>query len=526
MVKRSQLWLLLLALVLAATVALVYRPSLSAGFAYDDEAQIVSDDFIHDRGHLADVLTLRVLAQDVLDGNRPMNLLSLMLDAAIWGRHPFGYHLTNVLLHALNALLLFLVLRDLLARGRPDPRALDPVASGGWGGDAPRTGAAWLAALLFALHPLATEAVCSPGFREDLLTGAFTLGLLALAALHRPGERPGVRIAIGSGIVACAFGAVAAKELGAVAPAILLAYGFIFRRTEPRRFWFVTLVASGLAVAGFLALRFWLEPASSLIFKDRPGYGPNAVQMLVTLQPRIWAEQLRLIVWPTGLCAYYGIHNLRYMPLPAALGILTVAIGAAGWLGWRARVPRFAALVYLLALLPVSNFVPIYIPMADRYLYLPLAGAAMLAAWLLHKALACPFCGRRAGALAVTVVVIALLAHLTTGRQAVWQSDLTLWTDTAARNPRASAAANNLASALLKRGRPAEALIHANTALQLSGGNEVNAWHNRGAALRQLGRAADAAQAEARARRLDYRYTDPELMRRALITPAGGTAAE
>ena len=82
---------------LAAVTLAVFWPTLSARFVYDAVLQIQTGDFIHDPGNWLPVLSLRVLGMDVLDFNRPAHLASLMLDAAVWGREPFGYHLTSVL---------------------------------------------------------------------------------------------------------------------------------------------------------------------------------------------------------------------------------------------------------------------------------------------------------------------------------------------------------------------------------------------------------------------------------------------
>ena len=101
------------ALGLAAITLAVFWPTLSAEFVYDARLQIVTGDFIHDPGNWLPVLSFGVLGMDVLDFNRPVQLASLMLDAAIWGREPFGYHLTSVLLHVVNVVLVWGVMRGL-----------------------------------------------------------------------------------------------------------------------------------------------------------------------------------------------------------------------------------------------------------------------------------------------------------------------------------------------------------------------------------------------------------------------------
>ena len=160
----------------------VFSGTLSAGFVYDARMQILVDSFLHDPANWLSVLTFRVLALDVLDFNRPVHLASLMLDAAVWGREPFGYHLTSILRHALNAVLVWGVTRAVCSL------PAGPDAAG------PRTAASLLAAAVFACHPLVTEAVCEPTYREDLLVAGFTLAAVLLAMRH---ALAGVGIAVG-----------------------------------------------------------------------------------------------------------------------------------------------------------------------------------------------------------------------------------------------------------------------------------------------------------------------------------------
>ncbi|MFM8458667.1 MAG: hypothetical protein ACKOB0_06925, partial [Chthoniobacterales bacterium] len=105
------------------SVVALYLPTLRGGFVYDSIAQVLYSDYIHTSANWSDVLTLRVVGQDQLDRNRPLFLASLMLDAAVWKREPFGYRLTSILLHALNAALLFVFIAIAL-RGRTPPVAV------------------------------------------------------------------------------------------------------------------------------------------------------------------------------------------------------------------------------------------------------------------------------------------------------------------------------------------------------------------------------------------------------------------
>ena len=158
------------AVIIAAAAAVLYIPILSADFVYDDISQILTDNYIHKPAHFAEVLSLSVMRKDILDNNRPIMVLSLMLDSLLWGRNPFGYHLTNLLLHSLNSAMMFLliygVLSRLFAQNNKNIGALR---------------AAVIGAIIFAIHPINSEAVCVVTYREDLLAVFFVLLMLIFA---------------------------------------------------------------------------------------------------------------------------------------------------------------------------------------------------------------------------------------------------------------------------------------------------------------------------------------------------------
>ena len=246
-------------MVVALIAAAVYLPTLRAGFVYDDSGAIVDNPYIHDQRNLGDVLTGRVLARDVMDNNRPLCLLSTMADVAVWGDRPMGFHLTNVLLHAATAALLALLLMRLLAARVP---------SGGTVDGGPRRGvqlAAICGAVVFAVHPVTSEAVCVPSFREELLVAFFIVLGLNLAAAF-PGRSRAATWLLGATVTLCLLAAVASKESGIAGAALLTLYVWLFRRTEWDARWAWMLAGAWLTGAGFLVARFLLAPASSAIF--------------------------------------------------------------------------------------------------------------------------------------------------------------------------------------------------------------------------------------------------------------------
>lgn len=485
------------ALLVGVTLA-VFSPTLSSGFVYDARLQILTDPFLHEPRNWWHVLAFRTLGMDVLDFNRPVNLASLMFDAAVWGRDPFGYHLTSVLLHTANVVMLWGVVRQVSRASPEDPDAAQA-----------RLFSNVIAPLLFAVHPVVTEAVCEPTFREDLLVAFFTLGGLLLAMGHRAGVH-GFDAWRVLGCVACSVLAIGSKESGIAAPVVIGVYRLCWRRGERGWFWPVTTGGATLVVCGFLAARFLLEPIPSKIFEVRPQYPGGSLAAALLIEPRIVALYAQLILLPVNLCADYGLYSVAHVPLPAALVVLAALVVAAA-LAVRAdgRMALAIALV-VVPLAPVANVIPIYRAAADRYLYLPMAGLGLVArlvfdapwlvgrAWLRDRLLL-------GAALAATMLGLGCME-----RQKVWANPLALWTDTFRKNPAASTAASGLAEALREVGRLKEAESAARRSIELSEGKRGDTWATLALVLEGQGRTAEAFKALDKALGVQPQLADPD----------------
>ena len=484
-------WMLLVAFVAIA----LYLPTLGFDFVYDSAIQIRIDDFIHQPRHFADVLSLRVLGMDVLDFNRPVNLFTLLVDSLLWGQNPAGYRMTNLLLHGATAALLFRWLRIMTGHLWP----------------------ALLATLLFAVHPLHCETVVEVGYREDLLATLFLLAGLNSATAFAPGEK-GKAWGPALLTVASLFLSVASKESGSIGPAILVVFWMLFRRGNPQiqRAWGLLIASTTLAVGAFLALRFAWEPKPSLIFDAAaPALAPLGLEWLF-IQVTIWASECLRIVWPAHLCADYGPYNTRNIdPGLALCGFFVLGIIAA-FFSIQNRKVALASALFCIALLPVSNVVPIFRPMADRYLYMPMTGIALLVALALA--------GLRSGAtrkLAATATLagIVTLSAVTLHQQQTWRDAAALWQETARQNPLSFNAWLGRGDACLDRGQPEEALRYFQQAATLSHEKCAEAFAGLTLANDALGRPEAAAKSLARATELDSRYARPDTLVRALMFP-------
>lgn len=478
--------------------ALLFTPSLQSGFMYDSEPQILHCDFLHNPAHVSDILTLRVVRMDLIDRARPVQLLSLMADALLWGREPFGYQLTSLLLHALNASMLFLLLMRVLDSTRPFRRP-----------------AAWIGALLFSAHPALAEAVTEVSFREDLLaTGGILAGLLAYSSAARhTGWR---RIATAGAAVMFLLMAAGAKETGWTGPFFIAASTPLLVRKKDHRLAGTIFLVSAVLISAFAFYSRYAAPVESAIFVFSPTYPDSSLPGMLQLLPRLWIFQLQQLFFPFNLSADYGPFSIRHLPATAA--IPAVFILAAGTLlaAKRMKPLRFGLLVFVCAMVPTSNLLPLFKPLADRYLYLPMTGISIILATSLTLLPSRP---RHALAL-VLFSLLFVWVPLSIQRQRVWTDPVRLWSDTLDKNPYSIAASNNLGYAYLSRKQYQEALHAWSRTIQIAP-EYANAWAGAAIALDSLDQPAKAEAAFRRAVEIDPLYKDPAALRLSMrMSPA------
>jgi tetratricopeptide (TPR) repeat protein len=484
------------ALIIAIVAILFYLPILWADFVYDDLGQIVTIDYIHKPSNIVDVITLSVMRTNVLDNNRPMMLLSLMADSLLWGRNPFGYHLTNLLLHTASSVMLFLFVYGVLSRlFASSNKSIGDLR------------AAFVAALVFAIHPVNSEAVCVPTFREDLLVVFFTLLTLILAERF-PFARKTANILYCFSTALVIFAASAAKETGIVCPLVLLFYWLIVRRASQWRIWAVPLVVGFICAASFAYLRFTTVPEYKGTFENLGDFYSRITQF----QPLIWAYQLLEIFWPLLLSADYNFYSLRHITLPVAYAIIISAIMVVLLLSRKNRGFFLGILFYILAIAPTSNLMAMFKPMADRYLYFPMVGFCL--------ALGSIICilkkpqGRRLLVFRIAAIAIFIyLGMFLVQRVFVWQNSRCLWGDVVKKNPYSVTAFNSFGNALYDDGQYKDALFYYRKAIKI--GIEVEHSYPEpyaGLAITYdaLGRHAEADEFFLKAVAIDRNYADFE----------------
>lgn len=384
---------------------------------------------------------------------RPLTFASFWIDQWLWWRNPLGFHLVSVALHVVNGALVYALARA-LACGR-----------------APSTAGA----LLFAVHPIHTEAVAWVTARVDVLATTFTL--IAVVVFLRARALGTIDVASAAVIAFASFAAAASKEPGTVTPA-LVALAATLPHPESRTAQrapapsTTTETARGApASAGVAeALRAWRGVAASAIgvlvyFILRAVNRGNEGSHLGALDAAALARLVRAfgfyverLVAPVGLRAYLP-------DVPGGIGVVLFAIAGAIAIAAALRGPRtrFAALWIVLTLAP-SLLVAIaeisVTAVAERYLYLPSVGLALLVAIGLS---AREPLGRAAWA-AVAIVLVACAAA-TALRNEVWHDEITLWTDVTRHEHGYALPYMNLGLALADAGRWDEAEAAYRTAL-------------------------------------------------------------
>lgn len=464
----------------AAGTALAYANSLGIPFLLDD---LVS---VQQNPSLRPPWSWRVLDPGNTStlGGRPLANLSFALNYAAHGLGVAGYHLVNLALHGAAALTLFAIVRRTLARSRP----------GGPGATPDMTWPSALLALAWAAHPVLTHAVSYVSQRTELLAGLCTL--LALYAFLRAlaAGRPG-RWFVAS--AAACYAGVAAKEVAATAPLLLLLYdrtfvsGTFAAALRARGRFYAALAGSWVLLA--MLVRGLAERGAGF------GSGPGALEYLFT-SSRTLLLYLKLTLWPHPLVFDHGADFLRHArdaaPFLAASGALIAATLVA-----LRRAPRagFLAAAFLLLLAPTTSFIPVALqPVAENRLYLPLVAsttAVGLVAWRLL--------GR--GALPLALVVLAGEITLTHQRNALLQSPLGLWEETVALRPANARAHASLGLAHLDAGDAPAAIPHFERSLTLDPASAATE-QNLGTALATLRQFAAAQGHLRRAVELNPRF--------------------
>lgn len=465
--------------IVAAAAVISGLPVLFNDFAWDDTYLVPDNPAIRDLSNAPDILAspwasgVGYALGDVQNRPyyRPLALLSMAVDHAVaGGPDPRVFHATNLLIHVLAAVFLLLWLRRIWPRDlRPTPGAGEE-AGGGWGG------IPMIIAVLWAVHPVHTEAVALVTYRTSLLAGLFTFAGLWVLARSGDGRPAWPRVA--GGLLCFALGLLS-KETMLVFPALLLLADLVdptrptVSRDLLRRLKRVYLPLALLAVAWW-AWRSHVTAGG--IYDWFEGLQPWQKALMV---PRVFFLYVRLCLLPYPLCPFYD-WDILGVPAsilePDILAGLVLLIGiVAGAVLLRGRMPEvaFGFAFFLLALLPVSHLVPFFDAAGERFLYVPLAGMLVAGVGLVRTGLGVfesrgSWSGLAFVRRALLVIVVATFSVMTLARHAEWRDSETVLEASRRDFPFSVSANLGLGRLLLAEDRFAEAVVPLADVVRLS----------------------------------------------------------
>lgn len=413
-------------LVLAITVTALYAQSLSFDFVNYDDYDLVYENssFLSDPSNIA-----RAFASHAFVGKRetsvyyrPVLQASYIIDYRLWGLNPLGYHATNIMLHAVTTIFLFLLLNIMLKE-----RLISLMAS-----------------MLFAFHPIQVESVAWIAGRNDILVGLFTVLMLYFYAQHRHhGEKRKYLLWLSS--LSFVF-AIFTKESAAFYLLLLPLYDITTPDTgSGNPFWgnlLRKLLPFVILLCGYLLLR-------NILFGEFIGseklYGKLSPMLRLRLIPAMIAEHLSLILLPIGLSVEHPLDKLIWLDYPWDIisYFVTGALATVVYIAWRIRRSLSFGLLWLLVgFFPLLNVIPLAVPILEHRLYTATAGFVLiLVGWMKY------FTPQKHFKIATALVgiILAIYAVGTSARLPVWKNSETLWLDAINKAPTAPRSYFNLA---------------------------------------------------------------------------------
>ena len=466
--KRSP-WRPLIVLFIIACLA--YYPATRAGFIWDDDLYVTENHLLT----APDGLRRIWFTTESPSQYFPLTYTALLIQHRLWDLNPAGYHLVNIMLHALNAILVFLLFTRLKLRG------------------------AWMAAAIFALHPVHVESVAWVTELKNTLSGMFCL--LALMSYLRYEESRHSRWYAGA-FVLFALGLLS-KTVILTLPLVILLLGWWRRGRITRRevSLLVPFMVAGLAMG---LLSSWWEINQQGTTGEVFDF---SFFQRVLLSGRALCFYVLKLLWPVNLTFSYPQWTLN--PFAPEQYLWHLALALLLFALWQmknrwGRGPLTGMCVFAVTLAPMLGFINYYTMrysfVADHYQYLASLGLiAVLVgsvqwqfeAWI-RAASGSAAARLRTAELCIGIVVLLMLGILTWRQSYVYRDSTTLWMDTLKKNPRSWMAYNNLGIIVTREGNPARGEEYFKKALNINPAH-LEGYNNLGAAYTKQGRLKDAA---------------------------------
>lgn len=425
----------------------IFFPALKYDFVADDEDLIIRrKEYLSDPGSLRDMFFKPFFVEtraDILPYYRPMITLSYMMDYHIWGLQPFGFHLTNILIHCLNVLLIYWLLNELTRK----------------------ISVSFSAALLFALHPMHIGSVAWISGRTDSVASIFMIltFICSLKFWENFESSSILRKIIFGGLTALFFfSGIFSKEISATLPLLFFAYIYFCRdkvKFKP---------ASMLAVIFVgIFLFYWVARVKSLgvATSDLPTTYPLKHRLLTV--PFLFFNYLKALSFPTKF-SFLKLIDPASSILSVKFLIFFILLILFFFLIFSLRkshsILSFALSWIFITLLPVLNIIPIASYYSEYWLYVPSIGFCLFLALGIYKILS-----EKEKFFWILIMLISLYyGIITLNSSYVFRSEFTLWKIAVEQEPDYTIAQNSLGVAYLKAGDLETAEKHFLKAIELS----------------------------------------------------------
>jgi protein O-mannosyl-transferase len=429
----------LIAATISLIAAIIYLPTLKSGFLWDD-LQLITHPLKIGENPFALFFGGGLFY-------RPLLSLSMLFDYSIWHLNPFGFHVTNIILHMLNSLLVFVT--GFMLINNKDIANTDLKEKSLWKSMLPP----FLASLFFALHPIHSESVAWISGRTDILaTLFFLLAFISYLTYEKSGKARDL-------LISCLFFlfALFSKENAIAFVAVVFAYGAISRMQRKRIVFslaalFAVVIIYFLFRQGVIIKMMLASPGSQKAFFSS-GLTPTLVLQTLIQGTGYYIEKLIL---PFNLSLLPEVPEksiyVLFFALPFVIGCLMYFIGR--------RIETFLILWIILTLLPSLSLLFSRIsPLAERYLYLPSVGFCILLPFIFTSM-------RHKKAFFIALSAILIVYSVSTyERLYVWRDEAALWEDTVRKNPISATAHANYGRVLIERKDLDRGKIELHTAL-------------------------------------------------------------
>jgi len=449
-------------LIIILTGLTAYLTSFQNSFVWDDIGLITINPYIKNWKHIGDIFT-SFLYHKTGDGGtfyRPIVSLSFLMDYSIWKENPVGYHLTNLILHITNAILVYKIILNLFKEEK----------------------LGLFTALIFLVHPIHTEAVTYISGRADPIVTLFMLSSLLLFIAYAPQNKFwGVLCAIAFYTLA-----LLTKAYAIVFVLLLLAYGFCFKPKIRLRHYLI-----------FFAISLSYGLVRLTLLKNEIG-----MSHLFMVISRSFTEYLRLLLFPINL------HYQRELHIPSSIfcpyGILSILIPLAFILFviiFRKKKPvLFGSIWFIIALIPYQNTLRLNATVAEHWLYFPSIGFSLAISGLL-------FAKGKKGVAYIFLVFIVISGIILTNFQSLhWKDEITLYNHILRFRPNEPRVHNNLGNAYATKGEYNKAIEHFKKAVETAP-NYATAYFNIGAVYLEKQHFYTAAAQFQKAQALNPSYT-------------------